>query len=255
MTRTMYDSTTPGRSIPAGWSGLILAYIDGKYTHDNANQAKAAFPNATIVTCSVVGTPGANVYDCEAGNLTPAGLARTMKAEVDAGRHPTGYCSASYRAQVDQAAAAVGLMPYQWEHLIAQYDGIAEIPPGCIGKQYQSNTTTNLDSSIVADYWPGVDPRLATTRYEIIGGDPDVATKITVSIPTDPDGSGNAAVVADVNKIISILVQGFDPQKAGTYWHDQGVSYTGTSDGNTILEVAGSNVKNGNVTVVAWVAA
>lgn len=161
-TRTMYDSTTVS-DVPET-ATMIAGYVDGNYRTVDALHER--FPKAKIVTVTVLGTPGANVCDTEPGNIGIAAAARWAAGEVAAGRHPTLYCMASQWPQVKAAVKANGVTG-KVSYWIAQYDGKASIPAGAVAKQYASSdvpagqpghTSGHKDVSIVASYWPGVDP-------------------------------------------------------------------------------------------------
>lgn len=151
MTRQLLDSVTAAR-LPAD-ARLVGAYVDGHYA--NVAAVRARCPRATVVTITVLGTAGANVADCEPGDLTPASAADWAAREIAAGRKPTIYCNLSTWPSVQTEVAKRRITVSYW---IAHYDGKAEMIPGAVAKQYQERTDQNLDYSIAADYWPGVDP-------------------------------------------------------------------------------------------------
>lgn len=161
--RTLYDSTTAG-DIPAK-AAMVAGYLDGNYQTVPALLKR--FPHALIVTITVKGTPGAHVCDTEPGNIGITGAAKWAAAEVKAGRRPTLYHMASQRGLVRRAVRkSVGLRKRKlvsyWE---ADYDGDPTLPKGCVAKQYLhgdknhpgSYSGGHYDTSVVADYWPGVD--------------------------------------------------------------------------------------------------
>ncbi|GLY65481.1 hypothetical protein [Amycolatopsis taiwanensis] len=47
--------------------------------------------------------------------------------------------------------------PHCW---VARYDGVANLPVGCVAKQYINppGSGGHFDLSAVADFWPGIDP-------------------------------------------------------------------------------------------------
>lgn len=159
--RTMFDSTTAA-DVPKG-GDLYAGYVDGRYV--TASALRKRFPKATVVTITVLGTPGAHVCDTEPGNIGVAGAVRWAKNEIVAGRKPTLYCMASMWPQVKTAAKKAGI-DGKVSYWIASYDGKAEIPKGAVAKQYLHGDKNNpgsysgghYDTSIVADRWPGVDP-------------------------------------------------------------------------------------------------
>lgn len=152
MTRTMYDSVTPA-SLPSG-APLYAAYVDGLYA--NAPQVQARFPQARIATVAVSWTTRARVLDVENGDATPEQApdwcAQTM-ADVP-NDELTVYANASTMPAVRAAFTAAGVSLPQL--FMADYDGIAVLPPGYVAKQYADMGP--YDVSVCADYWPGVDP-------------------------------------------------------------------------------------------------
>lgn len=155
--RTMYDSVSVS-AIPSD-AQMVAGYVDGKWpTYD---EVKRRFPRAVVVSITVSGRPGAQVVDCEQGDLTPAEAAQWARLEKLAGRHPTIYCSQSPWPAVQAECHKAGLDPgtdVSW--WIASYNDppITAIPPGAIAHQHTNDAARDLDISSVADYWPGVDP-------------------------------------------------------------------------------------------------
>lgn len=164
MVRKAYDSVTVS-ALPTD-GDLYLGYVDGRYA--NVAQIHKRFPRRTVVGITVNGsTLDAQMADVEVGDLTPDGGARWAVRKVKAGQHPTLYTYASNAGAVQRACTRAGLKPSQWSLFVADYDGDPTLPPGCVGKQYRSPDGTgrgkvtdgNYDVSVVADYWPGVDPK------------------------------------------------------------------------------------------------
>lgn len=155
MTRTLFDSTTVSDIPPR--AKMVAGYIDGNYKTVDALRRR--FPDATVVTITVLGTPGAHVCDTEPGNIGIKGAVRWAKNEVDAGRKPTIYCMASVWPSVKRAVSAAGIKG-QVSYWIADYDGDPTIPRGAVAKQYANPPLTggHYDVSSVAADWPGVDP-------------------------------------------------------------------------------------------------
>lgn len=149
----MYDSVTAKRLPPN--ATLVAAYTDGRYANEVAVRAQC--PHATIVRITVRGNPDRDVIDCETGDATPEQAAVWAANELAAGRLPTIYCNLSTWPEVQRHVKAHGITG-KVSYWIAHYDGKAEMIPGAVAKQYQERTDQNLDYSIAADYWPGVDP-------------------------------------------------------------------------------------------------
>lgn len=172
MTRAMLDTVSPDR-LPVD-ALLVGAYVDGMYA--NEAQVRARCPHATVVTITTraPGKPGAHVADIEAGDLTPEQGAQWAANEVKAGRLPTLYCNLSTWPEVKQHVAAHGISVSYW---IAHYDDKPEMIPGAVAHQYVERTDQNLDYSVAADYWPGVDPAPITAEA-VVAPQP---------IPEEPD--------------------------------------------------------------------
>lgn len=153
MTRYMYDSVNPS-AIPSN-ATMVAAYADGLYA--NVSAMKARFPHATIATIAVSHNSRAHVLDVETGDATPAQavqwLTQTM-ADLDNG-HLTVYCNMDLWPSVRAVIRAAGIKePNYW---VARYDNDPTLPPGAVAKQYIGDYQ-GYDRSVVADYWPGVDP-------------------------------------------------------------------------------------------------
>jgi hypothetical protein len=147
----MYDAVSVP-SVPAG-ATLVAGYDDGYYTDVAAFEAR--FPHAKVVPITVFASDNlGTVLDVEGGDATPAQAPGWVKMRRAAGVDPTVYCNSSTWDAVKAAFSIAGVaQPHYW---IARYDGIAVIPAGAIAKQYSDPGPYDL--SVVADYWPGVDP-------------------------------------------------------------------------------------------------
>lgn len=144
MTRTMYDSIHAS-AIPKT-AEMVAGWVDGIYAWTPADWA--LFPLARKVRISVLGNP-AEVADVENGALT-------IQQAIARG-YGTVYCSLNSWEANRAAYQSMGKAEPLW--WIADYDGVAQIPAGAIAKQYTDNPPSNpYDTSVVADYWPGVDP-------------------------------------------------------------------------------------------------
>lgn len=153
MTRTMYDSITPG-NIP-GSATMVAGYADGLYA--NIPAMKARFPHATVVSIAVKWTTRAQVLDVEAGDATPTQAVQwCTQTMADTSNHLlTVYCNTSEWPHVRAAFQNAGVTePNYW---VAQYDNDPTVPAGAVAKQFQGDTHGYDVSSVVA-YWPGVDP-------------------------------------------------------------------------------------------------
>jgi hypothetical protein len=147
----MYDGITPS-NLPAG-AAMVAGYVDGWYA--NMTEMAARFPGATRVGIAVhASTDDGIVLDVETGDASPSQAPGWVVMRRSHGLDPSVYCNTDTWPAVRAAFAAAGVPePHYW---IAQYDNAAVIPAGAIAKQYQE--TDPWDVSVVADYWPGVDP-------------------------------------------------------------------------------------------------
>jgi hypothetical protein len=176
-----FDSVNVG-NIAAG-AAVVAGYVDGRYA--NVTALRARFPDAVIIEITVTGLPGIEVCDCEAGNLTPAQAAQWAHNEVSAGRRPTIYCSTSTRPAVVAALAPYGLeFVRDVDNWVAHYDGVPEVPPGSVAKQYAS---ASYDSNVALPNW-GVLPQRTTQpqieEMNMVAWDPVTGGYWMV----DPDG-------------------------------------------------------------------
>ncbi len=150
MTRLMYDGINV-LDLPDG-ADLYAGYDDGNWP--DADVIAARFPSKLVVRITT--DPADNqgdVGDCEKGNGTPDQWVEWTIRRRASGADPTQYCNAgSWFTCRNAYSVRKVAQPHWW---IAQWDGIATIPPTAIGKQYQS--LAGYDESVIADYWPGVD--------------------------------------------------------------------------------------------------
>lgn len=154
MTRTMYDGVDASR-LPAD-AQLVAGYVDGLYVWQAADWAR--FPTSVKVRIAVFSsTNDGQVLDVEPGNATPAQSVDWVLMRRGAGVDPTVYMNTSTWPTVRAAFNARGVTePHYW---VAEYDGVAALPTGAIAKQYYNDNQAGYDLSVVADYWPGIDPK------------------------------------------------------------------------------------------------
>lgn len=176
MTRTMYDAVTPS-AIPTD-ATLVAGYVDGAYAWSNADWAR--FPQSVKVRIAVFPhTNDGHVLDVEQGDATPAQAPGWVAMRRAAGVDPTIYCSESAWSSVIAAFDAAGIAhPHWW---VAAYPGGgAVIPAGAVAHQYADppGSGGNFDISVVADYWPGIDPAKGSLVNQLvlaqIPGTPDI---------------------------------------------------------------------------------
>lgn len=149
----MADSVTVA-DLPTGFD-LYAGYEDGNYTNTAAIQVR--FPGQTVVSITVNPSfDGGIVLDVENGDATPVQAPAWVLMRRKSGVDPTVYCSEAMWPGVQQAFANAGVpAPHYW---IAGYPGsVGEaLYPGSVAHQWIDRGP--YDESIVADYWPGVDP-------------------------------------------------------------------------------------------------
>jgi len=198
MTRTMHDSVTMAR-IPLSAS-MVAYYVDGLYA--NGTACRTRFPHAILVPIAVfASTNDGVVLDCETGDATPAQCPGWVVMRRKAGVDPTVYVNTSTWPWVINAFRSAGVPePHYW---VAAYPGIgAVLYPGSVAHQYADppGSGGDFDLSVVADYWPGVDPQphpqpkpthdVAQTRA--------IQTAVHVIV----DGSWGALTMAACNAVI-----------------------------------------------------
>lgn len=161
--RVMYDSINAS-AIPAD-AQMVAGYVDGAFMWSAADWAR--FPNAVHVGIAVFASTNAGqVLDVESGNATPQEAPAWCRMRQAAGQIPTVYCSDSTWPAVTAAFSAAGMPAPQWWQ--ALYDYVAQLPPGCVAKQYTDNPPSNpYDTSVVADQWPGVGSGQQTGGSEV----------------------------------------------------------------------------------------
>lgn len=151
MTRIMFDGITAS-ALPVG-AVMVAGYVDGHWP--DAPALAERFPHALLVRIAVsASTNDGVVLDVETGDATPEEAVNWVLARRHAGVEPSVYCGEAAWSSVKAAFSTHDVpQPHYW---VAQYDNVAVLPVGAIAKQFKS--TPGWDESVVADYWPGVDP-------------------------------------------------------------------------------------------------
>ncbi|HXA33029.1 MAG TPA: hypothetical protein VNV87_12275 [Acidimicrobiales bacterium] len=149
----MADSTELA-NLPPGFD-LYAGYDDGAWP--NAAAIAAQFPGKPVVRITVF--PSDNEGDCldvESGDAAPQDAPAWVQRRRAAGADPSVYCSEAIWQNVKDAfTVANEPQPHYW---IAGYPGsVGEaLYPGSVAHQWIDRGP--YDESIVADYWPGIDP-------------------------------------------------------------------------------------------------
>lgn len=155
--RIMYDACNPAH-IPRS-AQLVAGYIYGNCAWGATWWH--AFPNARVVRIATIQTINdGQVLDVERSDATPDQAPGWCARARQRGQDPTVYTSASNWAACRAAFALHGVPePHWW---IAHYGVQPVLPAGAVALQYINEQPPGCDSSVVADYWPGVDPAPAT---------------------------------------------------------------------------------------------
>lgn len=146
----MYDAIN-AENLPVG-GDLYAGYIDGHYNDYAA--IKARFPNTLVVSIATNPSSKAIIGDGPPDNGTwPEWVQWTTNMRAQ-GIDPWMNTNVSNWAAGKAAYATAGVAePHWW---IAHYDNDPTLPAGAGMKQYASNSL--YDTSVCADYLPGIDP-------------------------------------------------------------------------------------------------
>lgn len=180
----MADAVTPATF---AWADLVAGYVDGRY-QSFAGMAAANPGKRAVSIATQASTRGADVYDCETGDLTAWQLVDSVTEDRAAGRWPSGYFSEASRATVETSFSVRGVpLPPEW---IAGYPGsvgYGNLYPG--SPAHQDADLGPVDHSTVIDNppgWPGIDTPPAPASP---GGD-------VMLIRNDPAQGGDGAIYA-----------------------------------------------------------
>ena len=160
----IFDSASGAWPLTGDGEGQhVLAYSDswggwynGVHYADNVELAKAKFPKARVVQISVV-PPGQKAvagYDVENGALTIEEACGLVNHDiVKLNRRPFLYGAGDtipeLKAYIHQHYTQI---QDKVDYFLAQPDGVSEVPPGFIGKQFS---------------WPDVHPIVANQGYDV----------------------------------------------------------------------------------------
>lgn len=154
--RVMYDSTN-AVDIPAD-ARMVAGYVDGPYAWDDDEWDHWPESVVRVRIATQHTTNDGHVADCEQGDMTPAQAVTWVVMRRRAGADPSVYCDVTHWDAVKAAFLTAQVRaPHYW---IAHWDHNTTLPAGAVAKQFNDPPASggHYDESIVADYWPGVDP-------------------------------------------------------------------------------------------------
>jgi hypothetical protein len=214
--RTMYDGVNPATLPPNG--DIYAGYVDGKFA--NLPEMKAAFPGKLYVGIAVsASTNNGRILDVENGDATPAQVPQWLAMRRAAGVVPCVYTSLAQWTACKVAVSNAGMLPPLW--WIADWKGTSpHTIPGAVAVQWES--TPGYDQSVVADYWPGLDPAPAPPT-------PPTPNPTTIQLPTGAtvhpigitvetsNSQGWAALPVPAAKVFNAIVADENPDTVNRY--------------------------------------
>lgn len=250
----MYDAAAVD-NIPAD-AAMVGYYIDGAYVPSAAQLAR--FRGAILVPIAVL--PSTNkgiVFDGPPDNSTWPRVVDWVVMRRAAGVDPTVYTDADQWSAGLAEFRARGVAPPHW--WIAKWDGVQQLIAGAVAHQYQGSEHGGYDRSVVADYWPGVDPgdhpapAPAPAPMPVIVEEDDVAFIIDVT-PDPVKGTGTGAFlvsgamiayITDVTSIAAFRSMGLKEAAVTKAQYDTLVAASAALKGN----LSGSLAVSGNLAV------
>lgn len=164
--RPLKDSTN-WQAIPVG-TPLVAGYVPpSRFAWPPAAWARFAGSTEVRITPSAaVSGRGIQVLDVEQGDATPGQLPGWVNASRAAGQEPTAYLNyTSWTAAIRACTSAGVAVPQFW---VGLWDNAQDFPSinvdgvtyTAVAHQYADPATSggDYDVSVVAPYWPGVDP-------------------------------------------------------------------------------------------------
>ena len=164
--RPLKDSTN-WQAIPVG-TPLVAGYVPpSRFAWPPAAWARFAGSTEVRITPSAaVSGRGIQVLDVEQGDATPGQLPGWVNASRAAGQEPTAYLNyTSWTAAIRACTSAGVAVPQFW---VGLWDNAQDLPSinvdgvtyTAVAHQYADPATSggDYDVSVVAPYWPGVDP-------------------------------------------------------------------------------------------------
>lgn len=161
--RTLYDSVDAS-AIPPD-AQLVAGYVDGRYVWSAADWAAwAHVPQVRIAVFAT--TNDGNCADVETGDMSALTVIEWLKLRRAAGVDPSVYCGHEDWFAIQGGCIDAGIpFPHHW---LADWDGRQALYNGDVAHQWTNGPA--YDTSVAADYWPGVDP-LPPTPAPGPGGD------------------------------------------------------------------------------------
>lgn len=223
------DSTTVA-DLPLGVDGYA-GYLDGLWPTYVAMVARFPFARHISIATRAT-TAGADAYDVESGDLTPAQCPAVWHRERAAGREPVAYVNHTERVLVRAAFIAAAMTePRYW---LATLDGTTPWDAGLVAIQCdgQAQTGAHYDVSVVVDDWPA--PRPKEDRM-FIALAPDgwqglVTGSLVVHIPDVPDSDALRAAGIPLVKLDQPLVDALKAAAAALQEKTSGtVAFSGSA--------------------------
>lgn len=181
--RVMYDDIYAA-NVPAN-GDLYAGYDDGHWPDADALQAR--FPSKRVVRIT---TNPHNIFgdvlDCEQGDASPADVPVWLTKRRALGGDPSIYCSelsATGIAAVEAACKSAGVHFDRAHWWRANYNGHALLEKGESAHQWRD--VGPYDSSVVADYWPGIDPPPSGSPSPILIPEEEMALLVKSSDAAD----------------------------------------------------------------------
>lgn len=214
--RKMYDTAHPTLA-PIG-GDLYMGYTDGRWPSYAALCARFGADKVVPVTTDTRSNRGI-VGDGPTDNGSWPGWVTWVKRRRAAGTDPTMYTNAANWTAGKAAFRAANVPEPHWG-IAAWPGGGPTIPPGAVFHQYAS--VPGYDTSVVADYWPGVDgvinPAVPTgppTQGAPTTGDENVHTERVVVKTTN--GHGEAPLPVPADKIRGVWIEDQNPRTVGQF--------------------------------------
>jgi hypothetical protein len=206
----MFDSITPANvSAVAAPGDLVAGYLNGIYAWPTL--AWLGFREHRCVKITIdARLDDGDVLDVENGDATPAQAIGWVQMRRRSGADPTLYGSQSTHAEIDRIWAAGTRPAWKW---VATLNGHPILTLGglVVAEQFVDHGPT--DESVVADFWPGIDP--VTPPPSSSAGAPtplgDSVTRHPLSIATDPHGNGYADLPVAYATVVGFYPNASDP--------------------------------------------